>query len=480
MTLARWMMVGCLAIGCGGSHGASGGDAAGSGNDAKELDGTVGGADITGTAVIHHVTETTTIDTPVDLSSHPITAYFETSPGQFASYTAVATTNGGFSIAGVPAGPYAIAIVRSAAEGGTAYIETAQRTIDLSWTEAGRIDGVEPTGATELDGLLSGLEAWQNGDALITTCDNLPGIPIHGTNMVVVDATTFNSSNGPLMVSGTTTIPLIDGTKGDQVWVVQTRAPDYASSEYGRIVKAASSSSIVMEDQIGGTMSATLADVTQTAVTFTWKAEDFASYATALAPDQVYVDQSWGAYAGLDVTRYPVTLFTYDALSAADATPSFSYGDPYPSGWTRTAFASGFAKTDVLPIPTWVVSEPLASLNGSTLQPVVSPATSVMLGTTPAFSGGTGVGLAPKITWSAPALGTPTSYDVVVWTANTTTTIMTKATSVTVPPGVLSAGNQFGFAVRAHVDATRDPEVAPFAIDTTYAYFDVSSAWFTP
>ena len=44
----------------------------------------------------------------------------------------------------------------------------------------------------------------------------------------------------------------------------------------------------------------------------------------------------------------------------------------------------------------------------------------------------------------------------------------------------MTGGHDFVIVVRAHVDATRDPEQAPFVLDTTFAYFDTTSAMLAP
>jgi hypothetical protein len=442
------------------------------------------GADIVGTAVIHHVTESGTVDTAIDLVQHPVVAYFEDSPGHFLSYAATASP-GGFTISGLPAGPFVLEIGRSVIVGGTAYIETSQRTIDASWSEVGRIDGVEASGTTELGGILSGLESWQTGDQLIATCGNLPRINVQSAMPAPdVGSTMYTSGElGALMLSATTTMPLIDGSKGDQVWVAQARVANYNAGEYGRIVKAVSSTSLEEQDVVGTALVATLADVPQTSATFTWQASQFGAVATGLAVDEKYVSQSWGASAALVPNEYAVGLFAYTTMdaSAADATPTVAYGDPYPASWTRLAYASGFAKSTALQPATWMVAEPLASLDGSTLAPVVGPATALEVGGMAATNPLIGVGTSPIVSWTAPATGTPTSYEVVV--ANDdgkTATIMTKSISVTIPPGMVASGHQFEVTVRAHADATRDPELAPFALDTTFAYVDTTSVMLTP
>ena len=116
------------------------------------------------------------------------------------------------------------------------------------------------------------------------------------------------------------------------MWVAQTRAANYGAGEYGRIIEAASTSSLVEPDDVGNTMVATLADVPQTSATFTWDASQFTAAAQGTAPGPKYVQQMWGASAALVSNEYAVTLFSYSTMEAspADASPTVAYGDPTP------------------------------------------------------------------------------------------------------------------------------------------------------
>jgi hypothetical protein len=99
-----------------------------------------------------------------------------------------------------------------------------------------------------------------------------------------------------------------------------------------------------------------------------------------------------------------------------------------------------------------------------------------------------GVGPTPTLSWSAPATGTPTRYEVELFrlaasgSATTSTLVarfVTAGTVVHVPPGLLAAGS-YCARVTARTYATDTFAAAPFRRMNVGAWAQVLSGVFTP
>jgi hypothetical protein len=120
---------------------------------------------------------------------------------------------------------------------------------------------------------------------------------------------------------------------------------------------------------------------------------------------------------------------------------------------------------------------------GRTIAPVLGPVLSPRIAGNDAFVPQSGVGLTPVISWDPPALGTATSYRLEIFSADfsTSITVFVRAgTSFVVPPGMLTAGQQY-FAVITSQSAPHDTLNAPAYRGGVPSYFtDCSTAGFTP
>jgi hypothetical protein len=104
------------------------------------------------------------------------------------------------------------------------------------------------------------------------------------------------------------------------------------------------------------------------------------------------------------------------------------------------------------------VSDRAEVLQAAPVIPRLSPPRAPQIAGQPAELPRTGVGLTPRLSWSAPSFGKPTLYQlsvsrIDVGVDETTTrvqiVIATDQTSVTVPPGVLQRGQWYRFGVNA-------------------------------
>jgi hypothetical protein len=105
------------------------------------------------------------------------------------------------------------------------------------------------------------------------------------------------------------------------------------------------------------------------------------------------------------------------------------------------------------------------------------------------FTPQTGVGITPSLSWSAPATGAPTSYRVTIYrlyvsgTASATSPVATWAvssTSVTVPAGVLAAGQTYFAELTAFVQSPDTFSTAPNRTSNVWNQATALTATFMP
>lgn len=111
-----------------------------------------------------------------------------------------------------------------------------------------------------------------------------------------------------------------------------------------------------------------------------------------------------------------------------------------------------------------------------------APVTSPRVGAIDFFAGAADVGATPTLSWSAPRTGTPSGYELTIWwlissggaiRTQEVGAISTRGRSVTVPPGILLAGQAYVFQLTAR--ARTAPGYGP-----DYASATTTSGIFTP
>ena len=164
----------------------------------------------------------------------------------------------------------------------------------------------------------------------------------------------------------------------------------------------------------------------------------------------------------------PLDLYPLSSSFNTDADlGDVRYANPFPSSWATyaglrilgkisyTADGASFPATVNGGIGTYSLTMPTS---GSPIEPLVGPATSIKVNGTDFFQDQSNTGTQPVISWSPPSSGTSDGYSLSVVqleVKNTATvtgkpyTIYTTQTSVTIPPGILQAGNQYFIQLRA-------------------------------
>jgi hypothetical protein len=228
----------------------------------------------------------------------------------------------------------------------------------------------------------------------------------------------------------------------------------------------------------------------------------------------IFIDAGPFAYNNGQYTATP-DLVEWGAEAAipagSDVLQTFKYGNPF----TLTGSAGGTAMDEYLIINYFfdtTITAPAASAGttltlgitedlptsgtgglGSgtnTLAPQVTPVTAILVNGQ-ASAGATGAGETPTISWTAPATGTVTGYNVALekvannndQTALTEIALFdTTATSLQIPTGLITSGTNVGYAVIifANVEPGWDPTTAPFHTPMPVAEISAVSGVFTP
>jgi hypothetical protein len=167
---------------------------------------------------------------------------------------------------------------------------------------------------------------------------------------------------------------------------------------------------------------------------------------------------------------------------------SLSYGNPFPGYPTFCNVATLWTVSYQLPgtmtaasIPTYPMSSHDPSC-GTNAGPILTPAQNVKVEGMPwsqSTTMATTTTLTPTLSWTAPQVGKPTRYDLVVWrlgmSAGATTTpsfqaLHTTDTSITIPPGVLTSGVNYVFVLQAAMSCPNcDADPARYTLPASFA-----------
>jgi hypothetical protein len=175
------------------------------------------------------------------------------------------------------------------------------------------------------------------------------------------------------------------------------------------------------------------------------------------------------------------------------------YGNPFPADWTQILESYyGFTvrymapgASVALPIERFLYGVDLVPTSAAdpalTLRPRMSPVLLPQVNGKSLFDNQLAVGISPRLTWQAPAVGTPDRYLVTVRRlfatgprsdSRTVGRFYTGNTTVDVPPGVLQAGEVYFLTISAIAAGT--PLSEPARSQLPYAFATVMSALISP
>lgn len=417
---------------------------------------------------------------PVDLSTVAVGAWVPSSDGL--SYTwrqGVGETNGTFVIPNVERTPYLLQF-------GSSYLWTSSRSLDLSRADLGRPDAVIEPETTQLQMQISGLNPWQSGDDFqlssasaglgyfsATSCSTpaFPEVPEGDTSFSGTIDYLYS-----LQLCGTPAVR-IDPARGDVLYATQlvSRFDSATGMSFQELQRGFQTNSLVGPNPSTLLLSGTLAPLPLVSQVVDYRAASFEAMALAAHPSATAGTNSlnlgilpgydvFGAYAG-----WPDLVLMTSSAGRGDIAPVFTYGSPYPANWSQFLTGQTLARVRY--------SVPLASGGTSTprtfsvftyvqqpagsgpIAPQVGPPRELLLNGSLAWDVLTGVGETPLLSWTAPSLGTPTSYAVRVYELYATSTggtnrvqvtnLTTNQTQLRLPPGVLTLGKHYYLQVTA-------------------------------
>ncbi len=434
-----------------------------------------------------------------------------TYPGTFAA-------DGSFSIPTVPAGNY---LLQLDAGGLTTLVDTSASVLDLGSDALGRSGLVPSSGATPVTLQVSGLTAWSAGDQLQITSGNADVWDALDTSALLAGATTATLPED-WFASASAGRPQNLLAATDVLFVHQLHAGSFtigaAQYAYRAASNATSLTGIALTDRTAATITAVLAASAQTgSIAVHWSLSQFEPFLAQMNPSATTLASAHALVVGASpfaltaagpLAHGTPSLFVLQAPSLTgdlDLATPLSYGHldtgtaPAWNEWRGVSFTgqvSYFAPGAATALVEQVSvgrREPMAAAGPivPTLGPVLSPLITSTAGlASSAFSTLTGLGLAPKISWTAPATGVPSSYTVDLYrlylpTPSTSGSVRvaswrTNETSIALPAGVLAAGQTYYARITANLVSPDTFATAPFRKINVYAWAGALTGTFAP
>jgi hypothetical protein len=376
--------------------------------------------------------------------------------------------DGTFEIPGVPEGSY---LLKIQSDGAAPYFYwTKERVIELGYYYANRPDTRPVTiSPTPMVLEVGGMSPWQETDEIEIFS---PGAGSFG--FPFFELTPGVTSLGGASFDAFEMYPanLIDGSKGDLLYVTQLVTRDAGGAPYTSLAKVFTPPPFSMEDGQPTTLSGSFSDVPQKTLSIDWKRAAFVALAKDVHPWAGLFDSNFSVIAEYGGTSHitptiPPSLLSFygDSETMTDFAGELSYGNPFPSAWGLAATASAtFSMHVTLPgadAPKLITGEVYCStLLGDkaslTLSPSLGPVKDILVNGKPTADWLTGAGVTPVVSWSPPATGTAASYRVMIrrlepmGTSRFVASLYTGETSIELPGGLLTTGYYYYIRVFAN------------------------------
>jgi hypothetical protein len=400
--------------------------------------------------------------------------------------------DGTFSVEGVPAGPYYLRFL-------TDYFFTSSRNLVLGWEDTGRPDAGWITQATPVTFNISGLASWTVNDNLsffsrgagtsFAWLDEAGG----AVNAPAVGATSLSGFQVNFALANVA--KLMSAGAGDTGLVYQSVGKTSGTGQgYAAMDRVLTTSSLSLTNGQPATISGAftdLNDASNLSASINWRRSEFERFRTAVHPQAVRDYQiltisavAPGLRGGNYVNSPNLALLSRLGAGTSDAdmaTGALSYPPYFPADWTVFCYvkhehkipiqAPGAAIADLTVLGLYA-SDRIASCTSQPLEPVVSPPRNVTVNGNSIAAGLSGVGLRPTIAWTAPEIGAPSGYVVIInrLVASNGATVSERVgrvflsgTELVLPPGLLQAGQSYFLGISAlYREGNGDLSAAPF------------------
>lgn len=455
----------------------------------------------------YHDAVNTTVQA-MDLSTRTIQALVPNASGGFDTYPGQGHSDGTFSIPNVPSGFYLLQF-------GLNYLWTDSSNVNWTTSVYGRSDVAYPfTTPTNVSYTLSNLDAWQTRDSLEWDVPN-QGVAFPLPLTAAPDVTHVPAV-GDVALAGYTVdfagasfnAPLLDATKNDQAYLDQLSGKlTPGGTPYIALTKVFPAPATTMTDATATAFNGGFIDLPQSStVRGNLQLSSFGAYASAVNPSAVVSENFLGLFAypqspSFGVSQDAFTLLEYDNFSSSTADVDLGdlgYGNPYPAAWTPVAEAyMGFTVNYLAPGATnpyplelgmFAINSTLPTAT-SPMKAAMSPVRNPLINGKSLFTTNVAVGSMPTLSWTAPALGSPTGYLVRCYElsavgANSQIAIVgqfrTAAKTLTMPPSLLQTGHFYIFTISAISAPGANWSINPFQTALPYNTAPVMTAIVAP
>ena len=438
---------------------------------------------IRGTAIDTYLTATGNVTQPEDLSNAYIGISF-LNGSAWSTIEGVGRPDGTFTVTGVPSGNYWLAI----ASGG---YWTSASDLDLGQDFLGRPDAVPAATGTTLGLNFAGLNPFASDDEIDITNPNL-GQDFDWSENINIGDTTFASV-------WDWTGPLSSAAKGDSWFVVQTHSAAAGSATWRSVTMSSAALPLDQQDGNETDLSGRLSDTTPMTVHMAVKGSQFAAAANQSGTGGSVHSTIVGVYSQPFSASKGSVGENEALLETKDQTPiaqdadfgDIAIGNPFPASWTpyvsaryeaNVPFTATGAATPVeVPAELYLSSTQMPAKDAP-LTPQITPVQNVKLNGAALVQRVATPTLSPTLTWDPPTTGTPTGYRVSIYALTLTGSIstsqqvldlFTKDHAMTIPGGVLTAGNEYFFLIRAFLTPSVDFTTAPYHAAFPWSHADM-------
>jgi hypothetical protein len=452
----------------------------------------VPGTPVTGTWIYQRLGSQGKVKDPVDLSALKIGAWVG---ADFARYVAGAgTADGAFTVPNVPPGPFLLVVEHANGYRTMVASDGDLRSFDFGSDNVANVSVHPPVAAdkTIIQLSLAGLVPWKASDRIdvLTTIRSTWGFfgsvftPGDITAALRLDFSNWSKLDGP--------------GRGDEVYIIQSGETILPGDIHLKTARAAVTTR-ALHTVDGQTVMASETLKTLPAdgtIDLDVRRSQFLPFAPAGGDPTLSIIVSRSPPDVADLGTYDTATITVPAGSG-DLHLDAREANPFPTSWPRVADVGvSFPTTMYLPggmrpllaSATMRVIDRADVLQAAPVVPRLGPARAPQIAGRPAELPQVGVGLTPSISWTAPALGQTTLYELSLRridvqvdrvTEVTVAAISTTATRVHLPPGVLEAGQWYRFRVRA-IAAQGVGPATPYRSSLPWVEASLLSGRFTP
>lgn len=414
-----------------------------------------------------------TVNGPMSMpgcASAPSAVLVDAATGTVTPYSGACKSDGTFRI-NTPAalGTYYLKVQ------GALYETSKFDGLDLSTDRLGRPDVVGVTDA-KLVFDMTGLDSWSTGDVLMAFAPNIgfyqnlsfaSGGPTSGSTSLAGTAPWYGYK--------------VDAAKSDAVQVVQLAAHTTSGGEsYVSLDRVYDVPAFTMLNGGIQTVSGAFTQPAQDSIALDVDVASFDQFAATANPNVTTKAIAGSAYAAAAPEVIPSpSLISFARDSSTVSTldlGTLGYGDPFPAAWQRyVKIQQGFtvpytwnnATSSITAQMTRVMTK--AEAEAGAIEAKLGPPQSPRFDGADAFTANR-ISTVPVVSWSAPALGMPTDYEVNIYEVKivgtslrfvSTLRLATKTTSLRIPAGYLLGLRQYVFVIRARMRDNVDLYATP-------------------